>query len=158
MNKCQILYDIKSLEVLIARLLLCNVDLRFCKNKKFPTPTQMKIIEYILDTKEDVFQKDLEIVLNLRRATVSGVLKTMEKNSLISRISSEKDARVKQIILNPETKELFLKNKNKIEEIEKFVIKDISVSDLEVFSKVVVAMKENINTYLLNKDIKKGDK
>lgn len=162
MQKYKVLYDIKLLENLIVRTFVNDMMLQTEKNKIFPTPTQMQIIEYIMEAKEEVYQKDLENVLNLRRATVSGVLQTMEKNDLIKRISSDKDARVKKIILNDSTKKLFLEHKNKLEEIEKLIIENIKEDDLNIFSTVLRTMKDNINKYLFNQDasiaLKKGDK
>ena len=161
MKKYHVLYDIKSLETLIVRTFVNDMMVKNEKLKSFPTPTQVHIIEYIVDAKGDVYQKDLENVLNLRRATVSGVLQTMEKNNLIKRVPSNIDARVKKVILNSKTKELFLKHKYKMEETEKVVTKNIVESDLEIFSRVLDMMKQNINEYLLSQSelvaFKKGD-
>lgn len=152
MKSYRVLYDIKSLEALLVRTFIGDMIVQNEESKNFPTPTQMQIIEYIMNVdSEDVYQRDLENVLNLRRATVSGVLQTMEKNSLIERISSEKDARVKKVILKPQTRALFLEHKNKLEELEALVTKDISISDLENFSNVLKHMKMNVNDYLLSR-------
>ena len=89
MKSYRVLYDIKSLEALLVRTFIGDMIVQNEESKNFPTPTQMQIIEYIMNVdSEDLYQRDLENVLNLRRATVSGVLQTMEKNSLIERISS----------------------------------------------------------------------
>lgn len=161
MKKYRVLYDIKSLETLIVRTFISDGMVKKEKIKNFPTPTQMHIIEYILDAKGDVYQKDLENVLNLRRATVSGVLQTMEKNNLIKRVFSDADARVKKVVLNPETQQLFLQHKYKMEETERLVIKNISEDELKTFSHVLEMMKHNINNYLSSQNeldvVKKGD-
>ena len=138
MKEYKVLYQIKSLEKLVLRKIICEID------DKFPTPTQMQIIEYIVENKDDTYQKDLEKVLNLRRATVSGVLHTMEKNSLIKRVSDSKDARVKKIVLNEETNNLFLRNKLRMQELEKNIIKNIDKNDLDIFIKVIEKMKDNL--------------
>ena len=150
MKSHETLYKIRSLEKMIIRLFIdekefipeqCNLK----KQKIFPTPTQMQIIAYILKHKnEDIYQKDLENVLKLRRATVSGVLKTMEKNGFITRITDKEDTRIKKIILNKNAEEIFEKSEKKLDELEKIVIKDISKTDLEIFSNVIDKMKENI--------------
>ena len=149
MKSHETLYKIRSLEKMIIRLFIdekefipeqCNLK----KQKIFPTPTQMQIIAYILKHKnEDIYQRDLENVLKLRRATVSGVLKTMEKNGFITRITDKEDTRIK-IILNKNAEEIFEKSEKKLDELEKIVIKDISKTDLEIFSNVIDKMKENI--------------
>ena len=112
MKSHETLYKIRSLEKMIIRLFIdekefipeqCNLK----KQKIFPTPTQMQIIAYILKHKnEDIYQRDLENVLKLRRATVSGVLKTMEKNGFITRITDKEDTRIKKIILNKNAEEI----------------------------------------------------
>lgn len=142
-----ILFQIKTLDKVIFRKLFSEVELdkeKLCRFQK-PTPTQMEIIHYILENSDkDIFQKDLENVLNLRRATVSGVLQTMEKNNLIERVTDTEDTRTKKIILNKKTKEIFLRNKEKMDAIENIMIKGISKSDLENFTKVIEIMKSNI--------------
>ena len=108
MNK-NILYQIKTLEKLVIRSLLEEKEIH-C----LPTPTQIQIIEYIQNQKEDVYQKDLEKNLNLRRATVSGVLKTMEKNHIVKREESLTDGRTKKIVLSPQAKKIFEKKQLQI--------------------------------------------
>lgn len=147
MEECKVLYQIKSLEKVILRNLF-NCDNIEKNIKKFKiTPTQMQIIEYIIkNNQKDIYQKDLEDVLLLRRATVSGVLKTMEKNNLIERVIDMKDSRVKKVVLKNSTKELFLKKIQEVETLEKIAIKDISKDDLDNFIKVIKKIKENIET------------
>ena len=144
MNDNKVLYEIKSLEKMLVRELINNSDIKD-KENLLPTPTQCQIIEYILNNKnKDIYQKDLEKVLNLRRATVSGVLHTMEKNGLIKRVTDESDTRTKKIILNEKIPERFNEYSKKIKKIENNIIKDISVKDLEIFLKVISQMKESI--------------
>ncbi len=149
MKEERLLYQIKELEKMIFRALLLEngtIEELSCKPL---TPTQMQILEFILNhQQEEIFQRDLEEVLNLRRATVSGVLQTMEKNNLIERVVSEKDARVKKIILNPKAKAMFEKREKKMQELEKVVISEIDSNDLISFLNILKQMKENIKKYL----------
>lgn len=140
-----VLFKIKELDKKIVRTILKeNSDI----NIPPLTSTQIQILKYMIEHQnEDVFQKDLENVLNLRRATVSGVLQTMEKNNLIKREIYENDVRVKKIILNEKTKSIFLKNKQKIDEIEKNIIKNISKKDLDKFTQIIDKLITNLNEY-----------
>lgn len=151
MSDNKILYQIKTLEKMILRTFWNDKELEdeiLIKKEFKPTPTQMQIIEYILEhINEVVYQKDLEEVLNLRRATVSGVLQTMEKNELIERTTNTEDTRVKKIILHEKAKRIFFKHAKELEDMEKIIIKDISENDLEIFSKVIKQMKVNIEQY-----------
>ena len=132
----KIVYEIKSLDLkILKQVLRCDREI---------TPTQMRIIGY-LNENEIVYQKDLEKTLNLTRATVSGVLQTMEKNNLITRVSNNCDARLKQIILSEETKTIFEENKRKFDNLEKELIKGISDKELEIFDIEVEKMKNNLN-------------
>ncbi len=149
MKEERMLYQIKELEKMIFRALLLEQNGGEELPCKPPTPTQMQILEYILKhQQEEIFQKDLEEVLNLRRATVSGVLQTMEKNHLIERVISSQDARVKKIILNPKAQAMFRQKEKKMQELEKIVIQGIEEHDLESFSSVLKRMKENLKKYL----------
>lgn len=138
-----ILFKIKSINKLIIKKLSYGNSIETFK----VTPTQIEIIEYILNSDSKVYQRDLEKILNLSRATVSGVLITMEKNRLIKRVTDENDLRSKQIILNKVAKEEFLKTKEKIIELSKIINRDITDEELEVFSRVIDKMKNNINKY-----------
>lgn len=157
MKKPKLIYKIKALEKRIIQRFINSTNLsknEFCHIPK-PTPTQMQIMEYLMThVNEDVYQRDLEDVLNLKRATVSGVLQTMEKNNLIERTIDDKDTRTKKIILNEETKEIFIRNKKKLDEIESIITKNISEKELETFSLVIDKMIENMKTDALQK---KGD-
>ena len=143
-----ILYQIKTLDKMIFRKLCSSEDMLKAKNaiiNRTMTPTQMQIIEYILEhDASSIYQKDLEKVLKLRRATVSGVLQTMEKNGLIERIVDEKDKRVKKIILNDKKKNIFYEKLEKIKIIENIIKRDISQEELDIFFGVILKMQSNI--------------
>lgn len=141
----RVLTEIKSLDREIFRILVGDEKLD-CSKK--PSHTQMSIIKYILDNpQKDIYQSELEEVLNLRRATVSGVLQTMESNGLITRVVDEKDSRTKKIILDEKTKEIFLRNKTKFDNLEKAVRKGISKDELDTFFTVIEKIKQNIIEY-----------
>lgn len=65
------------------------------------TNVQGKIISflYFKSSKQDVFQKDIEHDLKIRSSSVTSVLKLMEKNGYIRRVSVDYDARLKKIVL-----------------------------------------------------------
>lgn len=142
MKKDTIIYQIKSLDKLIFRQLTSDICFN---NKMMLTPTQMQIIAYILNhIDEDIYQKDLENVLNLRRATVSGVLQTMEKNGLIKRVVSPTDTRVKKIILKSSARKLYDKKLKMMEELETRMVKGISKDEIVFFYHIIDKMKQNM--------------
>lgn len=142
--KENVLRQIKELDMLVLKMIN-----KGCKNehahKNPPTLTQMQILEYILNhSNEDIYQKDLENIFNLSRATVSGVLQTMEKYNFIERITDEVDTRTKKIILKQKTKDIFDKHQKKFKDVEDVILKDVSEDELKIFMKVIEQMKENI--------------
>lgn len=158
MEKDKIIYKLKSLEKNIIRIIIKEI----IENKGYdkancPTPTQMQIISHIINNSNDVYQKDLEKVLNLRRATVSGVLQTMEKNGLIDRIISNNDARSRKIVLKEKAIIIYQENKERLNNIENIIKKGISNNDLNIFIKVIDKMKDNLNDYQ-DKEEKFNDK
>lgn len=158
MEKDKIIYKLKSLEKNIIRIIIKEItDAKDYDRINCPTPTQMQIISYIINSPNDVYQKDLEKILNLRRATVSGVLQTMEKNGLINRVVSNNDARSRKIILNDKAQIIYQENKERLNNIENIIKKGISNNDLNIFIKVIDKMKDNLNDYQ-DKEVKFNDK
>lgn len=142
--KENVLRQIKELDMLVLRMIN-----KGCKDEQVhknpPTITQMQILEYILNhSNEDIYQKDLENIFNLSRATVSGVLQTMEKYDFIERITDKVDTRTKKIILKQKTKDIFDSHQKKFKEVEEIILKDISEGELKIFMRVIEQMKENI--------------
>ena len=140
-----ILYQIKTLDKMILRVFMQErLDIKDFKLKIKPTRTQFTILSYLIEhCNEDIYQKDLEDILNLRRATVSGVLQTMEKNTLITRVTDSNDTRTKKIILSERAKEIFKKNKKKFEEIEKIIaVADTNSELADKFYNEIQKLKE----------------
>lgn len=147
MDKINVLFQIKMLEKSIARYMLKDMNQEcLAKEGLQITPTQMQIIDSIIHSKnQTIEQSALEEILNLRRATVSGVLQTMEKNNLLQRIQNKEDARAKKIVLTEKTKTLFLESEKRLQEIEKIITKNIEEEELQVFLNVISKMKMNLH-------------
>ena len=83
MDNQNIMFTIKRLNQVIANEIISHSN----KQKDAPNPTQIRIIDYILEhSTQEVLQKDLEKALKVSRATISDVLRTMEKNELITKL------------------------------------------------------------------------
>ena len=123
MEDKNIFNSIKELEKGIVRKIMSETshDEMFSK----PSIAQMQIIKYIL--KHDgktIYQRDLEEVFNLRRATISGILKTMEKNNVIIRVCDPNDARGKIVILSDDAKKFFKEKETLFKKLETVLKKD----------------------------------
>lgn len=141
----KLLYNLHLLNKLIAREFICNNKDLFCGD---PSATQMIIMNYILNHQnEDIYQKDLEEALHLRRATVSGVLQTMEKHELIERALCDNDVRCKKIILKEKAKKMFDVKKMEFFKLEEVIKKGLSDEEIEIFCHIIESMQNNINEY-----------
>ena len=141
MEDKSVLFLLKDLEKKILRFFLANQDVNMPK----PTPTQLQIIWYLIKKGEaGVYQKELESLFSLKRATVSGVLQTMEKNGLIYRVIDENDTRTKKIYLQAKTKKLFLEGQEKLKQIEQQLIQNISKEEMKSFKKTLEKMIHNV--------------
>ncbi len=149
MEEERIIFQLKNLEKRIFRYFLQDQELtEKVKGMPTPTPTQLQIIGYLIKHRdEDVYQKELEKLFNLKRATVSGVLQTMEKNGLISRVVDHKDTRTKKILLNEKTRELFFIGKQRLDELEKVLFEGFSKEDLCVLQEALKQMQKNMEKF-----------
>ena len=140
-----VLEEIKTLGNHICKCVVNDSYLKENKDIKKLTHTQYRIFKYLLDNQDkNVFQNELEKVLHISRATVSGVLHTMEKNKCIKRVINPEDTRTKKIILNENAKLMFDNGKKRMLNIEKKIKKDISKEELEQFFKTLDKMKKNL--------------
>ena len=79
------------------------------------------ILRYLAVNKDkDVFQRDLEKQLSVRRSTVTSTLQLMEKKGYILRESVPNDARLKRIILTSNGYEVFLKLKECFDKLNQY--------------------------------------
>lgn len=141
MEKLKTIYQIKNLNHIIVRYCSSQKDLK----ENLPTPAQMQILDFIRKNQNNkIYQRDIGQNLGLKRATLSEILKTMEKNNLISRISDNKDTRIKEIILSDTAKEKFKQVKKLLENTEKTATQNIDEKELEIFFKVAKQIENNL--------------
>lgn len=139
--KEHVVYEIKTLSNLIDRDLMLTHKNMF---NNLVTPTQLQIIKYILNH-EETFQSDLEKYLKVRRSTISGILKTMERNNIIKKIKSENDDRINKIELTDICKDKITKVKKDALNYEEKLTFNISEQELKIFLNVIEKIKQNIN-------------
>jgi DNA-binding MarR family transcriptional regulator len=152
MKEEKLLNKIKRIQIVSNKCIFNDDEL---KNKRNISNTQQLIIEYMLENKDkDIYQKDLEKDLNFSRATVSSVLKTMERNKAIKRTVSKIDTRTKKIVLKDYAIEAYDKGKKKRKEVALVATENISSKDLETTLKVLDQIDNNLEEYLRRKDEK----
>lgn len=133
--------ELKKLNILIGRKVLKETK----KRGYSVSDVQIKILNYLYDCNDKkIYQRDIEKEFQIRRSTVSGILRTMEKNQFIIRVDSDSDARMKQIIINDNVKDKLKEIRKEISLFEKNLINNIDEEDLKTFLKVIHQMQKNI--------------
>lgn len=104
----------------------------------------MFIMRYLYENRDrEVYQKELEEQMNVRRSTISKVLQIMEKKGLIRREQAEHDARVKRITLSVQSQhnmEMFWEN---IEQMQRRLTGGFTDEELEQFLYLIRKEKKN---------------
>ena len=103
------------------------------------------IIGYIAENKDkEIFQKDIENQFVIRRSTVSGILKLMEKKGYIIREGVSYDARLKKLTLTEKSWDFVSKTMEKVDENEEKLRNGLSVEELDSFFRTLEKIKQNL--------------
>ena len=110
------------------------------------TPMQRHILNYILleTLHRDIYQKNIEEEFQVRKSTVSGILKLIEKNGFIYRESVKEDARLKRILPTKKAEALRPSILEHIHETEIRMTEGVSEQDLFLCKKVLYQMCQNL--------------
>lgn len=110
------------------------------------TPMQRHILNYILleTLHRDIYQKNLEEEFQVRKSTVSGILKLIEKNGFIYRESVKEDARLKRILPTKKAEALRPSILEHIHETEIRMTEGVPEQDLFLCKKVLYQMCQNL--------------
>ena len=136
--------EIKSLNIAIVKRLFS------IKNKdnlpaSIPSPLQFKIIDFLEENKDkDIYQKDLEKNLNVSKAAISGVIKTMEKKGIVEKIPVLNDARKNKIILSEKSMQFYQEKIKDMKLVSEELVSGISEAELQEFKRILSKMKENL--------------
>lgn len=141
--KKNIANELKKLDIEIARRLFS-----ISKENKIedaPSPLQSRILKYLVKNKDkEIYQKDLEDIFQISKATVSSVLFTMENNKIIQRVVSSNDARSKRIELTEKSKEVYKNMQIVIEKLNKELEKGLSDEEINTFYNILDKLYKNI--------------
>lgn len=108
--------------------------------------SQTRVLYFVLDNYLDreIYQKDIQNELNISAATISAVLKKLEKNGMIERKCVAEDERLKRIVPTSHTIMMKEKLNQDVQNIEEKLVSEISEEELEVYLKVTKKMISNI--------------
>lgn len=143
MEKNSVGFQLRTLGVLLKRKIDGSEAMR-----RFDNVTGMHrwVIKYLIDHRErDVFQKDIEELLSIRRSTATVMLQLMEKNGYIRRVAVAQDARLKRIELMPPALELHQVIMHEIDLLEEQIQAGIDSEEMAAFFRVIEKMKSNLD-------------
>lgn len=111
------------------------------------TVMQKHVLKFILleTLHKEVYQKDIEEEFQIRKSTVTGILKLMEKNGFIWRESVKKDARLKRILPTKKSEALRPNILSHINEAESRLTHGISDEELHICKQVLQKMLQNLS-------------
>lgn len=138
--------EIKALNNLIKRMMVSH-HLK-CKAPKDITGQQMNVIMFLKhsdDEGRDVFQRDVECNLNIRSSTATGILKTLEKNGYIERVSVPSDVRLKKLVLTEKSYAMFEQIDPFIKAINTKITEGLTEEEIEQFFCITEKLKQNID-------------
>lgn len=141
------LFEISEIHHLAGKIIMKSEP---CSNR--PTASQIRFIDYLANH-DEVYQSDFEKEFNISRATVYDVLNTMEKKGIITREKSNIDTRKNRVILNSDVLEQHKRVKEKINNINQELIKNIHEEELRIFENVLEQMNKNMHNLLEGSDI-----
>lgn len=87
----------------VQQLLYRKYELKKEQQSEKLTQVQVHVLMYIHRHDGQVFQKDIEQHLKVRRSTASQILNVLERESYVERMRLESDARMKEIVVTDKT-------------------------------------------------------
>lgn len=108
------------------------------------THSQVRVLSFVHQCSTDVYQRDVEEHLSIRRSTATEILNILERDDYILRQQASHDGRLKKIILTEKTLNLVDEMTLQLKRMEALLKENMSQDDLDVFFKVLDQMKENL--------------
>ena len=141
-NSISIGHELAYTNNLIARKIARGGNNKYAMNI---SPIQVRIVKYLVkQNNKAILQKDMEYIFNIRRSTVSGVIKTMEKNNIIIRENVKDDNKSKEIKLTDDVYKRANDLVKELKELDLELLKDVNKEDLEVFMRVLKNIQNNL--------------
>ena len=129
----------------IHRLIQHRVEEFRIESKNTLTFVQTKTLSFLLiHSDKDIYQKDIEQELNIRRSTATEILNVLERDGYLERVSVKSDKRLKKLMPTQKAKDLGLRVFQDMQKMEKLLSKGISDEELAVFYRVTAQIKKNL--------------
>ena len=107
---------------------------------------QGRILNYIIaeGARRSVYQKDIEEEFDLRPPTASSILRSLEKQEMISRVPDEMDGRLKKIVFTEKADKIRSALTEEIVETERRLLQGISEEEQHMFLRLAEKMFHNL--------------
>lgn len=107
---------------------------------------QKRVIVYLYEQKDngDVFQRDVEQYLSIRRPTATRMLNSMEENGLVRRESVEYDGRLKKLTLTEKSIDLYNEIFNDIDTVERNMTRGLTEDEKKEFLRIAGKIIKNL--------------
>ncbi len=110
------------------------------------TSAQKRVIIYLYEQKDngDIFQRDVEQYLSIRRPTATRMLNNMEENGFVRRESVEYDGRLKKLTLTQKSIDLYNDIFNEIDIVEKNMTRGLTEEEKKEFLRIARKIRKNL--------------
>ena len=107
---------------------------------------QKRVIVYLYEQKDnsDIFQRDVEQYLSIRRPTATRMLNNMEENGLIRRESVDYDGRLKKQSLTEKSIDLYNEIFNDIDTVERNMTRGLTEDEKKEFLRIAGKIIKNL--------------
>ena len=136
--------ELGMLNNLIKRQMVCIADKDELENI---TGMQSMILCFLMQSKEDRFQRDVETFFRIRRSTATGILNLMEDHGLLRREPVEQDRRLKRLVLTDRAKALYERIQQAMAQTEALMEEGIDPEELAVWFRVCEKIRANLEKY-----------
>lgn len=100
----------------------------------------------VLNKEDGQSQKELADKLNLKPATITVMLKRMEKEKLVVRWQDDEDQRVSRVYITEKGKKVFEKTNEVMKDIEKICFQNFTVEEKIILRRLLMQMRDNLIT------------
>ncbi|WP_440945578.1 MarR family winged helix-turn-helix transcriptional regulator [Methanosarcina sp. T3] len=112
------------------------------------TNQQARVVGFIGEKQDEgitVYQKDIESYMDITGASVSNLLRGLEKKGFIERIRSASDDRVKELSLTPKGRELIATFNSVFSETENKIVQGMTKEQKELFLELLKMVVNNFD-------------
>ena len=123
------------------------------------TRAQCATIHYLYDRRqENVFQKDIEAFFSISGATATNILKGLERQGILVRVSMEEDARLKRILLTEAGIEIHKKALGMMEQMEMTLTEGMTEEEITTYRYLLSHTIQNLEKLMGESEKYLGEK